>query len=159
MDGKLVVDVGVDLSYNPTYPIPGVGSGHRHQTAALFPSKEERVPLSLFPFLMEQRENRGKQTADNVNGGSWHLRCNIRGRLLHGKRKLQMAKKRDERKNEERTEKDGGRSALEEVWIRWCRGLHRERRERTAEGLSTAAKERQGENGKGIAMSDRRESL
>lgn len=44
--GKLVVDVGVDLSYNSTYPTPEVGSGHRHQTAAAFPSEQEDSSLS-----------------------------------------------------------------------------------------------------------------
>lgn len=63
---------------------------------------------------MEQRENRRKRTADNVNGGFRHLRWDTRGRFLHGKlRKLRIAKrrakKRDERRNEGKREKDGGR--------------------------------------------------
>lgn len=133
-------------------------------------SVQGRKGSSLSLSLMEQRENRRKRTADNVNGGFRHLRWDTRGRFLHGKlRKLRIAKrramKRDERRNEGKGEKDGGRggrSTLEELgksWTRWCRGLRRERCEGTAEDLSTAAKERQGEKGKGIAMSDRRESL
>lgn len=82
--------------------------------------------LSLSLSLMEQRENRRKRTADNVNGGFRHLRWDTRGRFLHGKlRKLRIAKRRAKKREtrEETREREKKTAAVVEDrhWKSWER--------------------------------------